>query len=113
MERIDTVVVGGGVVGLAAALAIARRGRSVCVIERHPRAGMDTSTHNSGVIHAGIYYPADTPKARLSVEGRRLLYEFCTALAVTHSTGGKLLHAHGASQVPRPNTPEQKRIDHG
>jgi L-2-hydroxyglutarate oxidase LhgO len=56
MELIDTVVVGGGIVGLAAGLAVAQRGRTVCVLEREPRAGRGTSTHNSQVIHAGIYY---------------------------------------------------------
>ena len=77
MEEIDVVIVGAGVTGLAAAAAIAERGLSVCVIERHPRPGLDTSTHNSGVIHAGIYYPAGSLKARLCVEGRQLMYEFC------------------------------------
>ena len=58
MEAIDVAVVGGGVTGLAAALAITARGFSACVIERHSRPGLDTSTHNSGVIHGGMYYPA-------------------------------------------------------
>src|SRR4249920_351873 len=77
MEQIDVGVIGAGVTGLASALAIAKSGRSVCVIERHPRPGLDTSTHNSGVIHGGIYYPAGTLKSTLCIEGRRLLYEFC------------------------------------
>ena len=77
MEQIDVAVIGAGVTGLASALAIATRGLSVCVLERHPRPGLDTSTHNSGVIHGGIYYPAGTLKSRLCIEGRPLLYEFC------------------------------------
>ena len=59
-ERIDVAIIGAGVTGLASALAIAARGRSVCVLEKHSRPGLETSTHNSGVIHAGIYYPAGT-----------------------------------------------------
>jgi L-2-hydroxyglutarate oxidase LhgO len=99
MEQIDTVVIGAGVVGLAAALAVARRGRSVCVLEREPRPGMGTSTHNSQVIHAGIYYPAGSLKAKHCVEGSRLLYDFCEEHRVPYRRCGKLIVASNEHEI--------------
>ena len=101
MEQIDVAVIGGGVTGLASALAIAKRGLSVCVLEKHPRPGLEVSTHNSGVIHGGIYYPAGTLKSQLCIEGRRLLYDFCATYGVVHEKCGKLIVATDDAEIPR------------
>jgi L-2-hydroxyglutarate oxidase LhgO len=97
------VVIGAGVVGLAIARSLAMRGRDVCVLERHARPGQDTSTHNSGVIHAGLYYPAGTLKARFCVEGRDRMYAFCEAHGVPHKRCGKLIAgtAHDEPEMAR------------
>jgi L-2-hydroxyglutarate oxidase LhgO len=94
------VIIGAGVTGLACALALVHRGREVVVLERHRRAGLDTSTHNSGVIHAGVYYPPGTLKATLCVEGRDRLKAFCKQHGVPHHLSGKLIVATEAAEEP-------------
>lgn len=94
MIGIDVAVVGAGVSGLAAARALAERGASVAVLERHARAGHEASTRNSGVIHAGLYYPAGSLKATLCIEGRDRMYAFCEEYSVPHRRCGKLVVAH-------------------
>lgn len=86
-------VIGGGVVGLATARALALDGHDVVLLERHRRPGLETSTHNSGVIHAGLYHPSASLKTILCVEGRERLYAFVADHAVPHVRSGKLIIA--------------------
>ncbi len=88
------MVVGAGGVGLAVAAELARAGKSVIVLERHEAAGRETTSRNSEVIHAGIYYPPTSQKAALCVEGRELLYARCAAQGIPHRRCGKWIVAH-------------------
>ncbi|VWD31926.1 FAD-dependent oxidoreductase [Burkholderia lata] len=99
MEQMDCVVIGAGVVGLAIARELAARGRETLVLEAADAIGTGTSSRNSEVIHAGLYYPRGSLKAMSCVHGRDLLYEFCETHHVPHRRAGKLLVATSASQV--------------
>jgi L-2-hydroxyglutarate oxidase LhgO len=98
LESVDAVVIGAGVVGLAVARALAVAGREVLVIEAAGAIGTATSSRNSEVVHAGIYYPPGSLKAKLCVEGRRALYRFCENNNVPHKRLGKLIVATGEAQ---------------
>jgi L-2-hydroxyglutarate oxidase LhgO len=99
-ERIDCAVIGAGVVGLAVARELALAGREVIVLEAESTIGSGISSRNSEVIHAGIYYPAGSLKARFCVQGRQLMYEFCARNAIEHRRIGKLIVASSPDEIP-------------
>jgi L-2-hydroxyglutarate oxidase LhgO len=100
----DAVVIGAGVVGLACARELAARGRSVVILERHERFGAETSSRNSEVVHAGIYYPPGSLKATLCAHGNPSLYAWCAARGVAHRRLGKLIVAAAAAEEPKLET---------
>ena len=99
MDQIECVVVGAGVVGLAVARALALAGHEVFVLEAASAIGTGTSSRNSEVIHAGIYYAAGSLKARLCLQGKQQLYAYCAERGIGHKRCGKLLVATGAVTV--------------
>jgi L-2-hydroxyglutarate oxidase LhgO len=101
MDKIDCIIIGAGVVGLAVARRMAQAGREVLVIEANPAIGMETSSRNSEVIHAGLYYPTGSRKAALCVAGRDALYAYCNERAIPHQRCGKLIVATSEEQGAR------------
>jgi L-2-hydroxyglutarate oxidase LhgO len=99
MDEFDCAVIGAGVVGLAVARALALQGREVMVLESEGAIGTGTSSRNSEVIHAGIYYPQGSLKARLCVAGKALLYAYAAERGVPHRRCGKLIVATSPAQV--------------
>ncbi len=99
-DRVECLVVGAGVVGLAIARALAQGGREVVILERNEAIGMETSSRNSEVVHAGIYYPPNSMKARLCVRGRHLLYDYCRSHGIAARAIGKLIVAAESEQIP-------------
>ena len=93
MEKTDIIIVGAGIVGLAIASRIGREDKDVVLVERHPDFGQEISSRNSEVIHSGIYYPESSLKAKLCVEGKKLLYQLCKEQNITHKRLGKLIVA--------------------
>lgn len=101
MDQVECVVIGAGVVGLAVARALALGGREVMLLEAAPAIGTGTSSRNSEVIHAGIYYAPGSLKARLCVQGKRMLYDYCAERGIGHRRCGKLLVATAPEQLPQ------------
>ena len=101
MDRVDLIIVGAGVVGLAVAAELSQSlsDPEIMLMDRHPKFGQDTSSRNSEVIHAGMYYPPNTLKAKLCVEGNPLLYEFCDRFHVPYERLGKLIIAREENEI--------------
>ncbi len=112
-DAVDCVVVGAGAVGLAVARALARDGQEVVVLERNGAIGTETSARNSGVIHAGIYYPTGSLKARLCVAGKERLYAYCAERGVPHQRLGKLIVATAEEQIPALEALARKADENG
>ncbi|HEX6689538.1 MAG TPA: NAD(P)/FAD-dependent oxidoreductase [Burkholderiales bacterium] len=113
MEKLDAVVVGAGVVGLAVARALAMSGREVVILEAEDAIGTHTSSRNSEVIHAGIYYPKGSLKARSCVAGKERLYEYCVSHGVPHRRSGKLIVASSENQLDELRAIQQKAHANG
>ena len=99
MDQVDAIVIGAGAVGLAVGRALAQSGRETVVAESQAGIGQGVSSRNSEVIHAGLYYPTGSLKARLCVRGKELLYRLCATHGVGHSNCGKLVVANGEAEV--------------
>ncbi len=113
MDKVDCLVIGAGVVGLAVARALARAGREVVIVEAAQAIGTGTSSRNSEVIHAGIYYPQGSRKAALCVAGNRALYAYCAERGVAHRRCGKLIVATAEAQVAELQAIEARAIANG
>jgi len=113
VEKLDAVVIGAGVLGLAVARALALAGREVVILEAEDAIGTHTSSRNSEVIHAGIYYPKGSLKARSCVQGKELLYEYCGSHGVPHQRTGKLIVATSDSQLGELKSIQEKAHANG
>ncbi|MFH1045651.1 MAG: NAD(P)/FAD-dependent oxidoreductase [Candidatus Omnitrophota bacterium] len=99
MEQVDITIIGAGIVGLAIGATIGSREKTIYAIEKQPAFGQETSSRNSEVIHAGIYYPENSLKAKLCVQGLRLLYQICSTYGITYKKLGKLVVASEKSEI--------------
>jgi L-2-hydroxyglutarate oxidase LhgO len=113
MDQANILIIGGGVIGCAIARAVSQRWQDVFLVEQFPKLGMATSTRNSGVNHAGLYYPKNSLKAKLCVEGNRLTYEFCAKHNVSFRNTGKLVVATNAHEEEELAALKKRAEDNG
>jgi L-2-hydroxyglutarate oxidase LhgO len=112
-DHVQTIVIGAGVVGLACGAELARAGRQVLVLEREPAIGQGVSSRNSEVIHAGIYYPAGSLRARVCVEGKQMLYRYCQERAIDARAIGKLIVATSDEEIDTLQSLHSRAIGNG
>ena len=110
---IDALIIGGGVIGLAIAKTISQKGMQVIVVENEDTIGSITSSRNSGVIHAGVYYDSGSLKARFCADGNRKLYEYCNKFNVPHLNTGKFIVATTENEIPILDSIHIKAKDNG
>jgi L-2-hydroxyglutarate oxidase LhgO len=113
IEKIDCLVIGAGVIGLSIARALALAGREVIVVEQRESIGLGTSSRNSEIIHAGIYYQTASLKARFCVEGKNLLYQYCQANGIAYRRIEKLIVAHSSEQEAALEAYRQQGLENG
>ena len=113
MDKVETIVIGGGVVGLAIAARIAADGDGVLLLEKGNEIGMGISSRNSEVIHAGIYYAPESLKARLCVAGNRMLYQYCSKRNIPHRRVGKLIVANGEADESQLEAIRNRALESG
>ncbi len=101
MEKVDIIIIGAGVVGLAIAEKLSSTGKDILIIERHDSFGRETSSRNSEVIHAGLYNPESTLKTKLCIRGRELLYELCETNGIEHIKTGKIVIANTEDEIEK------------
>ena len=99
MEKVNIIIIGAGVVGLSIAAELSQTQKDIIIVERNPSFGQETSSRNSEVIHAGIYYPKDSLKLKTCIEGKELLYKFCAQNSIPHKRLGKLIIAINKNEV--------------
>ena len=113
VDSVDAIVIGAGVVGLAVARRLAMAGREVIILESSEAIGTETSSRNSEVIHAGIYYPKGSWKSRLCVEGKKALYRYCQSHGVEHRNCGKFIVATNQEQISELERLKKAAADNG